>query len=98
MAPHDQHWVVTGLELASIRTPDLSGCWVPAILQFGGAEAPYFIYRPYQGSVCRTSGATAARASRSGCSRYRLLCEVCYEKELPQPQDFLAFGFWNTKP
>src|SRR5215472_13759377 len=72
MAPHDQHWVVTGLKVASTRTPDLSGCWVPAILQFGGAEAPYFICRPYRGSVCRTSIAAAARASRSGRSRYWL--------------------------
>src|SRR5215471_4258325 len=72
MAPHDQHWVITGLEMASTRTPALSGCWVPAMIQLGGAEAPYFICRPYRGSVCRTSSATAARASRSGRSRYRL--------------------------
>ena len=31
-------------------------------------------------------------------ARATLRHDLCYENELPQPQDFVEFGFTNTKP
>lgn len=90
MAPHDQHSVVTGLDGVGTNIPlvlpFVSSVRAISRLHFSPDKPPLSEFRSN-----RTSSNYAAPGVDFGSA------EV-YENELPQPQDFFAFGFRNSKP
>src|SRR5664279_549320 len=90
MAPHDQHSVVTGLAWVTTNAPlDLPFVFsvrVISVFQFS-PDMPLL-------SEFQSNRTSVLNSLRLGGFRLRR----AYENELPQPHDFFAFGFRNSKP
>ena len=90
MAPHDQHSVVTGLAWVTTNAPlDLPFVFsvrVISVFQFS-PDVPLL-------SEFQSNRTSVLNSLRLGGFRLRR----AYENELPQPHDFFAFGFRNSKP
>ena len=91
MAPHDQHSVVTGLAGVETRTPlDL-----PFLSSVKAISLFHFLPGKLLPSEFRSNRTSVFNYAAPGVD---FDCTDAYENELPQPHDFFAFGFRNSKP